>query len=204
MQKKTGKWNALDAVLEETWIMLKNGVNRPDDPLHWPVLGTTAREGSSRLRTVILRGFDLTRRLLVCHTDARAQKVGEIAAFANVSWLFYHPERKVQLRISGCATLHADDPLADEQWAATKITSRLNYCAVEPPGTVIDKPSSGLPDFLRNKVPTLLDSERGRRNFMVIACQIDSLDWVGLSALGNRRARFDWDENGLSASWLVP
>lgn len=203
MKKKAGKWDTLDAVLEETWAMLKNGVNRPNDPFHWPVLGTTAKEGS-RLRTVILRGFDLPRRLLVCHTDARAQKVEEIAALAIVSWLFYHPERKVQLRISGCATLHADDQFADGQWAATKITSRLNYCAVEPPGTVVDKPSSGLPDFLRNKVPTLLDSERGRRNFMVIAGRIDSLDWVALNTLGNRRARFVWDENGFKASWLVP
>jgi hypothetical protein len=203
MNKKAGKWGTLDAVLEETWTMLKTGVSRPDDPFHWPVLGTAAKEGS-RLRTVILREFNVTRRLLVCHTDARAQKVGEIAACANVSWLFYHPGRKVQLRICGSATLHADDRLAREQWAATKITSRLNYCASEPPGTAIDKPSSGLPDFLRNKVPTLLDSERGRPNFMVIACQIDSLDWVGLSTLGNRRARFVWDENGLTASWLVP
>jgi 3-hydroxyisobutyrate dehydrogenase len=203
MKKRAQKWNTLDAVLEEAWTLLQSGVKRPQDPFHRPVLGTTAKEGSC-LRTVILRGFDLNRRLLVCHTDARALKVGEIAAFANVSWLFYHPERKVQLRISGNATLHADDQFADEQWAATKVTSRLNYCAVEPPGTAIARPSTGLPDFLRHKAPTLLDSERGRCNFMVIACQFDSLDWVGLSTLGNRRARFVWDENGLTASWLVP
>ncbi len=203
MKKKKEKWDSLDAVLEQTWIMLRNGVNWPDDPFHWPVLGTAVTEGS-RLRTVILRGFDESQRLLMCHTDARAQKVGEIDAVANVSWLFYHPERKVQLRICGPATLHSDDRLAEEQWADTKTTSRLNYCTVEPPGTAIDRPSSGLPDFLRNKVPTLLDSQRGRRNFMVIACQIETLDWVRLSILGNRRARFIWNENGLTSSWLVP
>lgn len=203
MKKRTRKWDTLDAVLEETWTMLKRGVSRFNDPFHWPVLGTTANQ-NSRLRTVILRQYILSRRLLVCHTDARAQKVDEITAYANVSWLFYHPERKIQLRISGPATLHAGDQFADEQWAATKITSRLNYCAVEPPGTAIDKPSSGLPDFLRNKVPTLLDSERGRRNFMAIACRIDSMDWVRLSTLGNRRARFVWGENGLAADWSIP
>lgn len=203
MKKKRGKWETLDGILEQTWAMLKSGMNQADDPFHWPVLGTITKEGS-RLRTVILRGVDSAQRLIVCHTDARAQKVAELTAFANASWLFYHPERKVQLRISGRATLHSDDQFANEQWAETKITSRLNYCAVEPPGTIIDKPSSGLPDFLRNKVPTLLDSERGRQNFMVIACRIDSLDWVGLSTLGNRRARYVWDKNGLTADWLVP
>ena len=108
------------------------------------------------------------------------------------------------MRISGPATLHAADQFADQQWAAAKITSRLNYCATEPPGTAVDKPSSGLPDFLRNKVPTLLDSESGRKNFMAIAGRIDSMDWVRLSTLGNRRARYEWDVNGVTADWLIP
>jgi hypothetical protein len=36
-------------------------------------------------------------RVLVCHTDARAAKVEEISNVVKVSWLFYHPKRKVQL-----------------------------------------------------------------------------------------------------------
>jgi hypothetical protein len=123
---------------------------------------------------------------------------------AGVNWLFYHPKRKVQLRISGQATLHFDDPFADRQWAHTGISSRLNYCAIQPPGTPINSPSSGLPDFLQNKVPTLLETEKGRQNFAAIACRIVSVDWLVLRALGNRRARFEWDDTGLNARWLIP
>ena len=183
--------------------MLEQGVSRFNDPFHWPVLGTTAKDGSS-LRTVILRQFIWPERILVCHTDARADKVKEISNFTNVSWLFYHPKKKVQLRISGPATLHVDDQFADWQWANTKITSRLNYCAGEPPGTPIDRPSSGLPDFLRHRAPILLDVEGSRKNFMVVAGRIDSMDWLILKVLGNRRARFAWDEKGLKAEWLIP
>jgi hypothetical protein len=183
--------------------MLKRGVTRINDPFHWPVLGTTASNGAG-LRTVILRQFLLSERILVCYTDARAGKVDEITRFANVSWLFYHPKRKVQLRIAGKATLHGDDYFADEQWAIIKMPGRLNYCTTEPPGTPVDQPSSGLPDFLVNKVATIRDSERVRKNFMVIASRIDSMDWLRLSILGNRRARFDWVANELSAKWLVP
>ena len=183
--------------------MLAQGVKRFNHPFHSPVLGSTGKDGSS-LRTVILRQFKWPQRTLICHTDARAAKVQEIANFSRISWLFYHPKKKVQLRISGPATLHSYDPIADQQWASTKITSRLNYCTSQPPGTPIDRPSSGLPDFLRQKVPTLLESETGRKHFMVIAGRMDSLDWLALSVLGNRRARFDWDENGLSAKWLIP
>ncbi len=203
MKKQTGEWDTLEGVLQEVWAMLKRGVAHFDDPFHWPVLGTSAKDGC-RLRCVILRQFMLPKRILVCHTDARANKVKEILNSANVSWLFYHPQRKVQLRISGSAVLHANDQFADEQWAATKITSRLNYCATKPPGTPIDKPSSGVPDFLFKSAAALLSSERGRKNFMVSACRIDFIDWLKLSALGNRRARFDWDDNDLKASWLVP
>ncbi len=203
MKQKAGKWDTLEAVLNEVWSMLARGVTRYNDPFHWPVLGTTGTDGG-RPRTVILRQFILPERVLVCHTDVRSEKVQEISNCAKVCWLFYHRKRGVQLRTSGRATLHADDPFADQQWAATKLTSRLNYCATEPPGTPIEKPSSGLPDFLLNKVPTILDSERGRENFMAVAGRIDSVDWLMLGALGNRRARFDWDENELNATWLIP
>jgi pyridoxamine 5'-phosphate oxidase len=203
MRKKEGNWNTLDEVLNTCWKMLGRGAADFNDPFHWPILGTTGKEGAS-LRCVILRGFLMPNRILVCHTDARARKVQEITASAKVSWLFYHPQRKVQLRISGLATLHADDQFADEQWAAAKATSRLNFCAIEAPGTPVDGPSSGLPDFLRRKVPALLDTEKGRRNFMAISCRIDSMDWLVLQVLGNLRARFDWDETGLNARWLIP
>ena len=183
--------------------MLQRGVTHFNDPFHRPVLGTSGKEGS-RLRTVILRQFIPNKRLLVCHTDARAQKVQEISNSSEVSWLFYHPKRKVQLRMLGHATLHADDRLADEQWAATRIATRLNYCAAEPPGTPVDRPSSGLPDFLLDKVPTLLETDRGRKNFMLIACRFDSMDWLILRALGNRRARFHWVENEPNATWVIP
>ena len=203
MKRREGNRNTLDGVLNESWKMLGRGASHFNDPFHWPVLGTTGKEGAS-LRCVILREFLLPDRMLVCHSDARAGKVQEISGSAKVSWLFYHPQKKVQLRISGQATIHADDQFADEQWAAAKAPSRLNYCAIEPPGTPVDNPSSGLPDLLGRKVPALLNTEKGRHNFVAIACRIDSMDWLILRVLGNRRARFDWDETGLNAGWLIP
>ena len=203
MRKKERSRNTLYEVLNESWKMLGRGAAHFNDPFHWPVLGTTGKEGAS-LRCVILREFLLPGRVLVCHSDARTEKIQEISASANICWLFYHPQKKVQLRISGHATLHASDQFADAQWAAAKATSRLNYCAIEPPGTPVDGPSSGLPDLVRRKVPALLDTQKGRHNFVAIACCIDSMDWLVLRVLGNRRARFDWDETGLNAKWLIP
>lgn len=200
---KVKKWDTFNAILEEIWAMLRRGVIHVNDAFHCPVLGTEGKDGCN-LRTVILRQLILPERILICHTDSRAPKAREITVVDKVTWLFYHPKKKVQLRVTGRATLHTDDVFADEQWAATKITSRLNYCAGESPGTPVDEPSSGLPDFLLKKVPTLFETAKGRRHFMAIACKIDSIDWLVLSVLGNRRARFDWDEKNLYTTWLIP
>ena len=200
---KNGNKETLHGVLNGVWKMLERGATHSHDPFHWPVLGTTGKDGCN-LRTVILRRFILPDRILVCHTDARAMKVQEIGDCSKVGWLFYHPKKKVQLRISGQATCHTDDQLAHDQWAATRIRSRLDYAASDPPGTPVDRPSSGLADFLLKKTPTLLESERSRKNFMAISCRIDSIDWLMLRALGHQRGRFDWDENGLRATWVIP
>jgi hypothetical protein len=181
---RKGHGDTLDGILDEVWTMLKRGVTHSNDPFHWPVLGTTGKNGCN-LRTVILRQFILPDRILVCYSDARATKVNDIGRYSKVSWLFYHPDKKVQLRILGQAKCHKDDQFADNQWASTRITSRLDYATTHPPGTPIDKPSSGIPDYLLKKIPAVLDSERSRKNFMAISCGIDSIDWLMLGALGH-------------------
>ena len=203
MEIRNRRWNTFDGILEKIWQMLEKGATHSDDPFHRPALGTSSKEGCS-LRTVILRKVNVPDRILVCHTDARSAKVQEIKDNSQTTWLFYHPEKKVQLRVTGHTTLHTHDSYADIQWTGTSSTSRLNYCTSEPPGTPIDKPSSGLPDFLLKKIPTLLENEMGRKHFMVIAVQIHSIDWLILKVTGNQRARFDWDEDSLHATWLVP
>ena len=203
MKIRNGKCDTLGGILDNIWLMLEQGATHSDDPFHWPVLGTMAKEGCS-LRTVILRQVTAPDRILVCHSDARSAKVQEIINNSQTSWIFYHPKKKIQVRISGPATLHAHDPYADRQWADTSITSRLNYCMSQAPGTLIDKPSSGLPDFLLNKIPTLLETEMGRKHFMAIEMHIYSIDWLILKVTGNRRARFEWDKDRLCATWIVP
>ena len=93
MKKRGSTWDTLEGVLKVIWTMLKRGAARSNDPFHWPALGTTAKEGI-RLRRVIMRQLILPERILVCHTDARAEKVRETTNSAEVSWLFYHPKKK--------------------------------------------------------------------------------------------------------------
>jgi pyridoxamine 5'-phosphate oxidase len=194
---------SLNDIFDEIWTMLERGAARFNDPLHAPVLGTATETGCS-LRMVILRDVDKSSRTLVCHTDGRAAKKAEIGLSPAVSWLFYHPKHQIQVRMTGPAKLHSQDVFADQQWEKTGLTSRINYLAQLPPGTPVAEPTSGLPDFLRNKVPALARSQKGRKNFMAIACRIDTIDWLILKKLGNLRARFTWQGESWQSSWLVP
>lgn len=203
MQKRKDKWGTLESILSESFKMIQKGVNNYKNPYHFPILGTVI-DGKCNLRTVILRQFNETERMLVCHTDKRAPKVLEISKNQNISWLFYHPKKQVQLRIRGIGELHNDDPFADEKWSETRLTSRLNYCSELPPGTSIDNPSSGLPDLLLNKIPTLINTEKGRANFTTISCRFESMDWLRLNVLGNRRANFNWNKTEINATWVIP
>ena len=203
MKKKGSKWDTLDGVLNEVWTMLKRGVSWSNDPFHWPVLGTTGDNGCS-MRTVILRQFLMPERILMCYTDGRSEKVKEIDSFPQTGWLFYHPKRKVQLRITGPSTLHREDQFANDQWSSTPLTHRFNYSTKEPPGTSIGHPSSGLPEFISDAVQKIFHKEIGREHFVVISSRIDTIDWLRLSPSGNRRARFDWNDRGMTSTWLVP
>jgi pyridoxine/pyridoxamine 5'-phosphate oxidase len=192
------------AILEQIWGFLARGVNQASDPFHTPVLGTVSI-GGCNLRTVVLREVDATQRLLLCHTDVRSPKFHEIQTTPGVSWLFYHPKEKVQLRIYGLATLHTDDEIADRQWRVSKLSSRRCYCAVTGPGTTQQESDSGLPEKFVERLPTEQESEElGRQHFAVIACQIMGIDWLYLQARGHQRTQFSWQGDHFHGIWVTP
>jgi hypothetical protein len=190
-------------ILEQIWALLLRGVNQASDPFHTPVLGTVSPRGCN-LRTVVLRQVEVAERLLLCHTDARSPKFHEIQKMPEVSWLFYHPQEKVQLRITGRASLHTDDDRADWQWHASKLSSRRCYCALTAPGTPHNEATSGLPETLVERIPSEEESEQlGRQHFAVIACQVMAIDGLFLHAQGHQRVQFKWQNNHFQATWVT-
>ena len=179
--------------------MLHQGVRNFRHPFHQPAMATATENGVAQ-RTVILRDFSADERILVCHSDARAPKIRQISHTSAVSWLFYHPKRKIQVRIRGIAFVHAVDRIADEQWEGMRMTSRLNYCAKHPPGTPLDGPPAGTPQHTLEA----LDPFAGRENFAAIVCRFDGLDCLRLGVTRHRRVRFDWKGTGMTATWLEP
>lgn len=195
--------SALDTILATTWAQLVRGAERRAEPFHLGVLGTAGAEGPS-LRTVVLRAAYPEQRVLLCHTDTRSGKLAEIRNDDRVAWLFYDANEKLQLRLRGKAAVRADDSLAQTQWQRTRPSARRCYLAIHGPGTTLATASAGWSPPFDTRAPTLAESERGWAHFSVVACQVEVIDWLRLSARGHQRAQFVWHGTRWEASWVAP
>lgn len=193
----------LEAVLHGVFDGLEAGA-RNGHGFHVPVLGTASADGRPDQRMVVLRAFDRETRQLYVNTDRRSPKVAAIANEPRVSWLFYDPATKTQVRIQGVAAVHCDDAIADARWQRAALRARRCYLG-RPPGERSDVATTGLPDELATREPTDAESAPGRANFAVIRSTIDSIDWLELAFTGHRRASFRWEGSPTpSATWRAP
>jgi len=183
----------LDELIGLAWELLADGVSRRNAPFHTPVLATLAEHGADA-RTVVLRAADAQSRQLICHTDARSPKVIQLTDNPGVTWVFYDPEQKIQLRLRGPVSLHDNDELATRRWDDSTPSSRQCYANSPHPGARIEQPES----------VNTLNEPHAYRNFQVICCQVQHLDWLFLSSKQHRRAHFSWRDDGWQAGWLAP
>lgn len=188
-------YDDLEGTLEEAWLMLVRGAADRRAPFHTPVVASLGQDGLPQARTVVLRHADRLARALRFHTDIRSAKVKEFAANPHVQILAYDAHHKVQLRVSGKASVHQQDDYARSAWNGSQITSQLCYRQEIAPG----QPASALPAAL-----TAAAAHDGQQNFSAVEVKIDAMEWLYLEVRGHRRARFVWNEDKLSASWLAP
>jgi len=185
--------DGLEAVLAEAFRLLSRGVADRRSAFHTPTVATIGPDGVPALRTMVLRGFEASTRMLRLHTDQRAAKFGELAADPRMAIHIYDPSAQMQLRLSGVATKHAANAIAVAAWAASQPGARRCYAATVAPGAAVAAPPPPPPDG------------DGYANFAVLACEFDRLEWLWLAAAGHRRARFIWAEGGgRDATWLGP
>ena len=128
---------------------LNKGFTEKDHPFRFFTLGTVGLDKMARLRTVVLRNVaeDLT---LTFYTDKRSKKIIHINENSKVSTLFYHPDKMMQLKIEGLATVIKDNHTLQNHWKNLNENSKKEYTTSLAPG-------STLPD--RNAIEYLSDEE---------------------------------------------
>ena len=122
-----------------TWIVasLRSGTLERESVFHAPALATVDGGGTPDVRTVVLQQVESSsagQLALICHTHVDAGKVRHLRERPEACWHVYDRSAKTQVVLSGPTTVHVDDELAEERWAATRSFSRVCYTRPLPPG----------------------------------------------------------------------
>ncbi len=191
----------LDDLEKDCWLRLVNGTLRSKDAFHTASVATLKGVDIS-LRTVVLRKALPSEKLLHFNTDVRSPKWNELKVNNTTSMLFYNFSSRIQLRVSGFATLHHKDDIADIAWEKTALNSRRCYLTKNAPSSIIEFPSK---EFEKSNKPgsiLQIESEAGRKNFGVVNVHVQSMDWLWLNHAVHHRALFDYANQ--KYVWIAP
>ena len=190
-----------EEIQNKYWSMLDDAVTNRGSPFRIPVF-ICAYQDEVDGRIVVLRKSDRANNLLQFHTDLRSPKVEILKKNNNASLVFYDKEEKIQLRVKVECEINNQNSTTEESWKKTQHISRRCYLTDSPPGTTSENPTSGMISKLEDFDYTMEQSEEGYKNFTVIKCKINSIEWLYLAAKGHRRAKFDLETN--KNVWMVP
>ena len=184
------------------WSLLDNAVIDRSSEFRTPVF-ICGNDQDLDGRVVVLRRVDKQNNFIQYHSDIRSSKIEKIKKNPNCSILFYGKEEKIQLRIKAECKVNYKNNITKESWEKTGHISRKCYLITNGPGTISNKPTSGLDNKFDNFDFTKEESEAGYENFCVIKCKIKSIEWLYLAAKGHRRAIIDLNKSK-KFTWLVP
>ncbi|MAJ86165.1 MAG: flavin-binding protein [Candidatus Pelagibacter sp.] len=187
---------------KKIWSLLVEAVNDRNSEFRTPVFICGDSKDIDG-RVVVLRKADEKNNIVQYHSDIRSSKIEKIKKNPSCSILFYGKKEKIQLRIKASCEINYNNELTKESWERTGHISRKCYLVTSGPGTISEKPTSGLDNKFDNFDFTKEESETGYKNFCVIKCKIKSIEWLYLAAKGHRRALIDFN-GSKKFSWLVP
>jgi len=168
---------------------LKQGVAEASHPFRYLTLATQGLH-FPQVRTVVLREITSSLQLVV-FTDYRSGKVSELVEKPRASLLFYHPTKKVQVRIKALAGVHAGDEFAQGYWRSLAAHNRKEYTHLLAPGTKLKGPEQGA---------TWNEKENF---FAVIAFSPLTIEVLQLTKQGHLRMQFD-QASAWQGTWLAP
>ena len=191
----------LIAIESDCWLQIMEGALKSSHPFHQPVVANATTIGAN-MRMVVLRNASAAEKTISFYTDIRSGKWEELQNNQSISWLFYNPESRTQIRLSGKASLHQNDELANHAWKNVNSNSRKNYSSILTPSSKIIDPKKSL--HQEDRIITE-NSEEGRGNFGVVVTNILWMEWLWLNPGCHYRANFIYDKNrDFTSSWLVP
>ena len=182
----------LKGIYEDIWTSLESAVVDRHSGFHTFSLATVNNDAPEN-RTVVLRGCNKKAMILSFNTNNSSDKINHISKHNRVSALFYDKDKKIQIRFFGDASINNGNSYCKKKWDSMSKQSKECYYQNINPGDVIDSPDD---------VKTKIINETSI-SFTIVDININSIDWLSLSASGHTRARF-MKENKFDGEWIAP
>ncbi|WP_273567629.1 pyridoxamine 5'-phosphate oxidase family protein [Maribacter halichondriae] len=179
-----------DVFFKELKDELENGASLKEHPFRYCALATLGLEKMPRLRTIVLRSVDNSLNLIF-YTDTRSKKVLHIKENNRVSLLFYHPEKLLQIRIEGLATIIKDPNILTEHRKNIHESSIKDYTTKTAPGSAISNPDA---------VEYLDDTDY----FCMVNIEPFKIEYLKLKRPNHLRVRFSRSGANWESNFLVP
>ena len=178
-------WNR---VIEQVCKAVEEGGH----PFRYVTLATVDKTNSPQQRTVVLRDFSDKSEFAI-YTDSRSDKVNEMMENDSVSLLFYDNKKKLQLRVSGTASIIKAGEEYKRNWEKRGSKSPHSYTSVIPPGTEIESPEKAFDWHLE-----------GTQNFCLIKIKAKRMEFLLLDGVEHIRAAKIIGEGVEKNRWIAP
>ncbi len=202
MPEEVSYYEDFTEIQKKIWSLLTDAVKNRNSEFRTPVFICGDNKNLDG-RVVVLRKADPNNNFIQFHSDIRSSKISKIKKNPSCSILFYGKEEKIQLRLKIDCEINYKNDITKESWEKTGHVSRKCYLVTDSPGTISQKPTSGLNGKFNDFDFTKEESEEGYKNFCVIKCKIQSIEWLYLAAKGHRRALLKLGDS-IEFKWLIP
>ncbi|WP_324025798.1 pyridoxamine 5'-phosphate oxidase family protein [Maribacter sp. BPC-D8] len=180
----------INSFFKELSTEIHNGVNEREHPFRFITMATVGNETVARLRTVVLREVSDDLRLTI-YTDSRTEKMKHIAANNQVSFLLYHPEKMLQLKVEGTAQIVTNKDRIQSTWENIQPNSRKDYITQTSPGSAIKNPDHV--EYVENE-----------NYFTIIDIIPSKIEYLKLQRPNHIRALFTKIDDKWNGEFLIP
>lgn len=176
--------------LDEIKDEFRKGIEEKGHPFRYFTLATLGVDNYARLRTVVLRkvSADL---MLTFFTDKRSKKIIHIKENNRVSLLFYHPEKLLQIKVEGIATIKTDQAKLTSMFNELGAGSKKSYTTEKIPGSEIDSPKE-------------LEYLKDGNYFTMVEIEPFKIEYLKLERPDHLRIRFFKKNTDWKGEYLVP
>ena len=178
-----------EGIRERIWMELRRAALDRHHEWRTPALSTLGLDGRPDARTVVLRSADIVSSCLRFFTDARSQKIAQLAAQPQATLLFWSTRLNWQLRMRVNITTLTSGLEVQAVWERLKQSAASgDYTSALVPGQKCSTSDAAPASALQ------------KHHLAILNASIEEIDWLELSREGHRRARL----SACGFDWLVP